>query len=180
VKREADDQHRRLGRDADRETLGEVVQPDRGGDRHAGAQRPRPCSGSGRAGLSEVGGEQDIGGPAGDPRQRALPSGALLEDAQPGAADGEPRPEQEREPDGVAERALAVLIALDGPLDDAEGVLQHVNEQEREHPDGEHRQRDAGARAERGQPAKGQTQEDREPGERTQRRRLSKGHRHSS
>src|SRR5204863_5650408 len=48
VEGEADDQHRRKAdlpgarRDAYREALGEVVEPDRGGDRHPGPQRPRP------------------------------------------------------------------------------------------------------------------------------------------
>ena len=93
---------------------------------------------------------------------------AALDHRQPGAAGGEAAAEQEREAERLAEARLVVLEALDRVLDDPERVLEHVDEQERQDADREHRQADPGAVAEQLQPPERQAQVDRETGERSE------------
>jgi hypothetical protein len=66
---------------------------------------------------------------------------AAFEGGQPRCARGEAGAEQRNQADRLADAPLALLEGLDRLLDDFEGVFEDVGEQEREHPDREHRER---------------------------------------
>ena len=148
VEGEADDQHRgqadvpRAGRHADGETLGEVVQADRDCDRQARSQCPRT-----RGGFlaEELVGAQHVHRAAGDRGQRTQRPQAALDHREASEADGKAAAEECRQTDSVAEAAGVVLEAFHRFLDDPEGVLHDVDEDEGENSDREHGECHAGA-----------------------------------
>jgi hypothetical protein len=160
VQGKADYQHGREGDlpgrrgHPDRESLGEVVQSDRRRDRQAGTER--------FAVNRELGGERDSGllRGAGDgwPRARAKSS---LHPCQPHGAEREAGGHQGEQSDHLAPGpAVAVGELLHRLLDDREAVLEHVNEQEGQDADGEHRERYASAGVEAADPREGQAEVD--------------------
>jgi hypothetical protein len=180
VEGKADHQHRcerdlaRVGGHADRQALGEVVQPDRERDRHAGAQGGL----LGRVGLRLIVGH--LGSAHGlaarhrrpDPSLRQQPS---LNRRDTGGAGQEADGHQGEQGDHVPQAAAVVLERGERGVDYLLAVRGHVHEDEREDADREHRQPGPEAILDALDPPHGEAQVDRETGDCTQQRGLSKG-----
>ena len=78
--------------------------------------------------------------------------------------------------DEIADGLVVCLHRGERVVDDRQAVGQHVDEDEREHPDGEHRERDPGPGAEQLEPPDREPEVDREAGERAEQDCLSEGH----
>jgi hypothetical protein len=164
-------------RDPDREPLGEVVDPDGRGDRQPPAERLAPCGVELELQLSGLGGQRGGTSPARDRRGPRWPRPhPLLQHRQPGAPRGEPGAHQHDQPDQVRDRAVVVFDEVQLVIDDREAVGEHVDEDERQDPDGEHRQADPGLATQQLQPPHGQPEEDGEAGEGSERGGFAKRH----
>ena len=175
VQGEADDQDGRQAdrpgprRDPDRESLGEVVNADRGGDREPGAQRAAAREvdlvtervGLRQAQRGHVGTARDRG------RAAAGRTDPALERGEAGAPGRETATEQHDQPDQVGHRLVVVLDRVQGRVDDLHPVREHIYEDEREHADREHRQRHPRASAEQLQAPDRKAEVDRQPGQRS-------------
>ncbi len=176
MKGEADDQHgreadrSRARRDADRQALGEVVKADRGRDREPGTKGPAP----GSIALDRKGGRLRLGqrfraGAAGDRRlPRSERPHAPFDHSQAGPAGGKPRGEKRHERDYVAERPTPVLVSAERGVDDVGALREHVDEDEGQHPDREHRERYASAGRQQLQPPDREAEVDCEAGKRSE------------
>jgi len=91
-----------------------------------------------------------------------------LDHGEARAPRGEPERQQRSEPERPPEPGLAVLQVGHRALDDREGVLEDVDEEEGQHADREHREPHPGAVAEQLQAPERQSEVDREPGERAE------------
>jgi hypothetical protein len=167
VDRKADDQHGRetdlagAGGDADRQPLGEVVQPDRCRDRH-------PCA-KGLAPDRELVGEH-LGLLDGHRIGRATRDGGRLRGAHPpfdqGEAGGTRREagaEQQREEHPDRQAAIALVEGVEPLLDDLEAMDKDLREEERENTHGEHCEGDACPLRHELDPPERQPEIDREP-----------------
>ena len=172
---EADDQHggeRDLpgaGGDADGQALGEIVEPDRRGGGEAHLQGAAASEASLPAEHRLIFGREHVHRAAGNRgragRRRAHPAFQRRKSRRAGREAGA---EQRDQPDRLTDALLALLEGLDRLLDDPEGVLEDVGEQEREHADREHRQRNPLAVAHRLEAPERKPQEDREAGQRSE------------
>jgi len=126
VHREADDEHRRqpdlagAGRDADGQSLREVVGADGRGDRHADAERgPRALAACCSRGAGVLHGEAVDGAAGQGRRHRATRLKAALERRQAAGAQRKAAAEQEKEP----ECGAAALLAL-APLSQGSSTIR--------------------------------------------------------
>jgi hypothetical protein len=124
-------------------------------------------------------GRRHVDGAAGDRRQQ---TGAEppFQRRQATEAERESGRHQSREADRVAEAVRAVLEAEHRILEQADGVLHDVDEDEGEDADGEHGEADPGAVVEPPDPAERQAEKDGEAGEGAEQCRFSEGHRRGS
>ena len=188
VQREADDQHGReadlagTGRHADRKALGEVVQSDRDRDHHSPAQGASPDGVGDRLGARERLHRQRCGlRPAGDRRELGdREQHAALDDRQAGAAEREAAEQQGGVARKLREAAAAALEGGQHAVKDLVRVLHHVDKDEREDSDREHRERDAHSVAEHADPPDREAEIDREPCERSEQRGVRERHGASS
>ena len=83
-----------------------------------------------------------------------------------------PKSSAEQEPD--RQRSAAIVQRVESLLDDLETVHEDLGEEEREDADGEHREGDPCSLRDELDPAEGQTEVDREPGQRAEQDCLAK------
>ncbi len=93
---------------------------------------------------------------------RMAAANPVFDGRDPGQSDRERRGEDGGQSDRRPEALLVSLEAIDRPLDDRDGVLHHIDEDEGEDADGEEGEPDPGPRAHVLCPPERESEEDRE------------------